>query len=245
MKIRFLGTKANIDITSPTHRRNASACIMHDGYNILIDCGLDWQSVIMAMDPPPDALFITHGHDDHVKGLQNGSPCPVYATQETWHIIDTYPIASEQRHVIESGEIYSFGDLDIMPHALSHSTRAPAVGYRIEDSDAAIFYITDVARIDNAEKALEQIDLYIGDGSLITRTMLVRTHDDTVTGHAPIEQQLKWCHTYGVSRALFTHCGRVIVRQDRHTVAAQIESLGKEYGVDAGIAHDGMCVDLS
>ncbi len=57
-----------------------------------------------------------------------------------------------------------------------------------------------------------------------------------------IRAQLGWCQKEGISRAIFTHCGSQIVTGDERTLGAQVRRLGKERGVDACIAYDGMQV---
>ena len=48
----------------------------------------------------------------------------------------------------------------------------------------------------------------------------------------------------GVTRAIFTHCGSEIVREDGRVAEAKVEALGRERGVRATIAYDGLEVVL-
>ena len=48
------------------------------------------------------------------------------------------------------------------------------------------------------------------------------------------------CQTEGVTWAVFTHCGSQIVGADGRSVAARIRRLGREHGVAARIAYDGL-----
>ena len=61
----------------------------------------------------------------------------------------------------------------------------------------------------------------------------------------PIRTQLGWCKAEGVTRAIFTHCGSEIVGSDGRSIATWIRRLGRERGVDARVAHDGMRCDLA
>ena len=126
---------------------------------------------------------------------------------------------------------------------VEHSTRAPAGGYRIVAGEATVFYVPDVVSIHGPKRALRGANLYVGDGSTIEHS-LVRRVGGHLVGHTPIRTQLGWCAEHGVPRALFTHCGSEIVSGDERTLGPRIRRLGKERGVDAGIARDDMEVVL-
>ncbi len=73
---------------------------------------------------------------------------------------------------------------------------------------------------------------------------MVRARDHVLIGHAPISAQLGWCEAEGVGRAIFTHCGSLIVKSDTRRIEARVRELGREHGVDASIAHDGLTLSL-
>ena len=125
----------------------------------------------------------------------------------------------------------------------AQSTRAPAVGYRIEAGRRVVFYAPDVAYIHEREDALNGADVYIGDGATMARSM-VRRRDDALIGHAPVRTQLTWCEKEGVARAIITHCGSQIVEGDERTLGARLREWARERNVEAEFAHDGMEVVL-
>ena len=47
-----------------------------------------------------------------------------------------------------------------------------------------------------------------------------------------------------MARAIFTHCGSEIVRGDERVAEAKVDALGRERGVRATIAYDGLEVVL-
>lgn len=96
MELHFLGTRGYIDIRSRRHKLHASLVVVYRGKKLMIDCGEDWRKRVRKI--MPDAIVITHGHPDHAWGLSEGSPAPVYASEETWRLIDAYLI--EERHAI-------------------------------------------------------------------------------------------------------------------------------------------------
>src|SRR5882724_7632161 len=98
MKITFLGTRGYIDARTRRHYRHTSTMIAYKGKRVMIDCGLDWAKKVFMVKP--DAIVITHAHPDHAWGLKNGSPCPVYATQESWDVMRNFAIEKTQKHLM-------------------------------------------------------------------------------------------------------------------------------------------------
>jgi len=241
MKIIFLGTKAYIDSRSRRHFRHTSTLIVHKNKKIMIDCGSDWTQKVWKIKP--DAIILTHAHPDHAWGLKNGSPCPVYATKKTWIIIKDYLIKKDLRKIVYMTKKNSIFGIKFKPFRVEHSLIAPAVSYRITVGKKIIFYAGDVLYIPNTKKTLKGAQLYIGDGSTITKS-LARKKDDQIYGHANIGTQLTWCKKAGIGWAIFTHCGSQIVDHDERTVAAKIRNLGKKRNVKAQIAYDGMQITL-
>lgn len=240
MKLTFLGTRANIAARTRRHNRHSALLVSYHRQRIMIDCGADWKGRIA--DIAPDAIFITHAHPDHAWGLAEGVECPVYATAEALAAITDYPVRTrveiKARTVVELD-----GGLRLEAFPVVHSLRAPAVGYRIGAGRSEVFYVPDAVDIEERQAALEGVDIFIGDGSSLTRP-LVRRRGDHLFGHTTIRAQLGWCGKCGVSRALFTHCGSEIVEGDERAMRAKLRSMASAHGVDADIAYDGMSIVL-
>lgn len=253
MKIKFLGTRGGIIPKSPLHQRHSATLISSGTTRILFDCGADWLGHLDEIKPKPQAIFITHGHPDHIGGLADGCPWPVFASAETWQLMKRYPIPAEQRFVCDHRTKIKIGNLIIEPFNVEHSLRAPAMGYRITDGKKTIFYVSDLVNIIDAKQALSNVDLYIGDGAIVIRRMLVRHKDHHLVGHSPIEAQLDWCKKYSIPQAIFTHCGSEITKhqtadpKDPGTkkLLDRIRLLEEKYGVRVAIAIDGQIVTLN
>jgi phosphoribosyl 1,2-cyclic phosphodiesterase len=203
--------------------------------DVMIDCGEDWLHRFEQLRPA--AILITHPHPDHALGLKNGTPCPVYATEEAWENMADFPVA--EHRMIKPRQPTEIGGIIFEPFPAEHSTRAPAVGYRITAGRPAVFYIPDVVYIHEREEALKGVRLYIGDGATITRP-IVRKPKERLIGHTPVGTQLTWCRKEGVPEAVISHCGSEIVGGDERKVGAKIRRMAEERGVKVTIAYDGM-----
>jgi len=235
IRLQFLGTRGEIELRSSRHRWHSALLVQCQKARIMLDCGADWRGRVAALRLT--AIVLTHAHLDHAGGLADGAPCPVYATAATWERIGRYPIA--HRRTIEPGRPFRLGSITWHAFELAHSIRAPAVGYRLTARKTVLFYAPDVAAIIDQKTALNGVTLYIGDGASITRPLL-RRRGQNVIGHASIKAQLGWCQTEGVPHAVFTHCGSQIVGADGRSVSAQVRRLGRERGVAARVAYDGL-----
>lgn len=230
----FLGTRGEIEVRSRRHRRHSAALVQSGDARIMIDCGKDWLRRLRTV--APTAIVLTHAHADHAWGLAEGAPCPVYATKATCVLLDRFPIRDRREMPVQKSVM--IGGVRFRACPVHHSIRAPAVGYRISAEGSTLFYVPDVAGLPNAAKTLRGIDVYIGDGATIKRSM-VRRRGRTLIGHAPIVAQLGWCKRAGVKRAIFTHCGSQIVRGDARRLDAMVRRLGRDHGIDARLARDG------
>lgn len=240
MKLTFLGTRGYIQTRSPRHARQSSLLVEYGEGTVMLDCGEDWLG--KAGELHPGAIVITHAHPDHAWGLRDGAPCPVYATGEAWESLKDF--ALQDRGIIVLGQPIEIQGMTFQAFPVAHSTRAPTVGYRITAGEFIIFYAPDVVYIEDRGLALAGVRLYIGDGAAITRS-LVRRAGESLVGHAPIRTQLTWCQKEGVTRAIFTHLGAEVVEGDEETVRALVRELGRERGMEAEVAHDGLEVVLS
>ena len=237
MKLVFLGTRGEIEARTRRHRMHTSLEVSYYGRRVMVDAGEDWRGELDELSP--HAIVVTHAHPDHARGLQDGAPCPVHATAECWQGMGGYPIPAEDRRVLEPRSPVEVEGIGLEAFTVEHSTRAPAVGYRITAGRRAVFYVPDVAYIHEREEALAGVDLYVGDGATMDRSF-IRRQGDRLVGHTPVRTQLTWCQKEGVEEAIITHCGSQIVEGDERTLGAQLREWARERGVEATIAHDGM-----
>jgi phosphoribosyl 1,2-cyclic phosphodiesterase len=239
VKLTFLGTRGGIAISSRRHRRHSSLLLQHGRSRIMIDCGTDWLHRLSSV--APTAIVLTHAHPDHAGGLAEGAPCPVYAPSATWSLLGGSLV--RDRRTLPLRRSARIDRIIFKAFPVAHSRLAPAVGLRIRAGKSCVVYVPDVAEIPDRPALLRGIDVYIGDGATVRRSM-VRRKGGTLIGHAPIATQLDWCQEAGVRRAIFTHCGSPIVRAKAAETDVLIGQLGIEHGMEARIAHDGLRLRL-
>ena len=238
--LTFLGTRGGIASRSRRHWRHSSLLIQYGDARIMIDCGTDWVARLLRV--APTTIVLTHAHPDHAQGLAKDVPCPVYASKKTLDSLKRFPI--RDRREMPARKSVMIDGVQFKAYPVQHSIRAPTVGYRVSVKGVNFFYAPDVAELPHILDALRGIDVYIGDGATVARSM-VRKKNGRLIGHAPITVQLGWCKLAGVHRAIFTHCGSPIVRGKTRVLSAAIRRLGQEQGIDARIASDGDRFSLS
>jgi len=239
MILEFLGTRGYIKARTQLHFRHSSCRVSFRGRAVVIDCGEDWQG--QAREMGAEAFVVTHAHPDHAFGLRAGAPCPVYATSETWESLADFRI--RDRRVMPPRQPQEIAGITFEAFPVVHSTRAPATGYRVSAGGVIVFYVPDVISIPDRDAALAGARVYIGDGASVTRPQ-VRQREGSVFGHTTVRAQLGWCLAERVPRAIFTHCGTEITEADPAELVTRVAALGRQKGVEAMVAHDGLKVTL-
>lgn len=129
-----------------------------------------------------DAIFLTHEHSDHTRGLEvflrRHHSAPVWTTRGTWSRV---PVRTRTWGEIESGRDYPVGSLRVRPVATSHDAAEP-VAYVFEDGLQRIAVCTDTGIFTHLlEQRLAACDL-----------LLIETnHDADMLRHGPYPWQLK------------------------------------------------------
>ena len=131
---------------------------------ILIDAGVSCKKLFEALKVnrlTPDAVkavFITHEHSDHIKGLKvfgSKIKCPVYAKRETLELLMKSDKVSSKSPLIEIQKSVCVAGMEVTafdtPHDAVHSC-----GYRIHTADDKLCAVcTDLGHISpEVEKAL-------------------------------------------------------------------------------------------
>lgn len=224
MKITFLGTGSSLGTpiisckcevcTSEDPKDNrlrAAILIEIDGKTILIDSGPDFREQMLRYNPNSklDAVLITHGHRDHIAGLDDVRPfnfiqdkaIRIYAEEiviEMIHKIFFYSFGKElykfgvpKFDMIPIDENKFFIDgIEIIPIRVYHSM--PMLGFRIKD----FAYITDAKKIEDSElNKLKNID------TLVINALRIKSHPT----HFNLEEALDFIQKVNPRRAFLTH----------------------------------------
>jgi Beta-lactamase superfamily domain len=224
----FLGTRGDIEKKTRRHRRHSALFVKASNGRVLVDCGADWLGRIEALRPT--AIIVTHAHPDHVQGLANGAPCPVYATAETWPLLAAYPIS--ERRIMPKREPIDVHGIVFEAFPVEHSIRAPAVGYRIAANQRSAFYVPDVVAIRDPAAALFGIGVYIGDGASMTRPIIRRCLSLRCRGAFAREQASSRWQELVRDPGLIEHRAAVSRRENRLDPARHIA--GQEADVPVG-----------
>lgn len=123
MKLTFLGTRGYIDASTRRHRRHTALLVEYRRRRVMIDCGEDWIGRVDEIRP--HAIMLTHGHPDHALGLTGGVRCPVYATKDTWRVLDHEGIVIEDSHAVKPRSPVDIRGITFEAFTVEHSLNCP------------------------------------------------------------------------------------------------------------------------
>ena len=228
---------------SPNRRTRPSVMLSYNDRNVLIDTGQDFHAqAVRERIGSIDAVLYTHGHADHILGMDDLRPLsfknpgglPLFADDATAEIIervfeytfrkeDRYPTSarvSMNRTAAVAGSAIKLFDAEIIRVPVQHG-RQTIAGYRI--GNAA--YLTDASEISTQSlPLLEGLDILILDA-------LRREPHPT---HMSLATAIETVKTIAPRRAFFTHISHDL---DHNTVNAELPA-------HIRLAHDGLRLDF-
>lgn len=142
--------------------------ITSNSKTILVDAGIAKTKIEKALlevnirADQVEAIFITHAHGDHVKGLPlaNKYKIPVYAGENEWK--DIKGVDSDLINGVGIGGIFGHGDFIITHFDVHHDSYRP-LGYTVRNVDGFKTSIClDTGQVDGAMlNAMKDSDIYV------------------------------------------------------------------------------------
>jgi phosphoribosyl 1,2-cyclic phosphate phosphodiesterase len=228
--VTFLGTGTSMGVPTlgcdcavcvspdPRDRRLRPSLLLrwHEGGRervVVIDTGPDFrEQALRAGLTRLDAVFYTHGHADHILGLDDlrplsfavareGGVIPLYANEETADVLRrifdytlspeaTYPTRARVR-VEPLGAGTCLHGVEFVPIPVLHG-KAGILGFRF----GRVAYLTDVSAIPE-----ESFPLLEGLDCVILSALRHKPHPS----HATLQQAVDWVQRIGARQAWFTH----------------------------------------
>lgn len=149
---------------------------------ILIDAGFSGKRVeelLNSIDVCPtslDAIFVTHEHGDHIKGvgvLSRRYDLPLYANEKTWLGMESKigKIKEKNIKVFTTDDWIEMKDLTVNPIKIFHDALEP-VGYVVHYNNKKISLVTDTGIIDHRIKdKIKDSNIYLMEANHDTRML--------------------------------------------------------------------------
>ena len=222
-------------------RTRPSVMVEWEGHRVVIDSGPDFREQALREGITRlDAVLYTHGHADHILGLDDlrpltyprvtgGGRLPLYARAETSHILqsvfkyifdDNYKYGGlakvELREI--SGPLELLG-VKVIPIPVMHGD-SEIIGYRI----GRFAYLTDFSAIPEASMAmLDGVELVFLDAL---------RHEPHPT-HSTVANSLKIAERIGAAQTYFTHISHDLGH----------EATNKTLPANVRLAYDGLRIE--
>jgi ribonuclease BN (tRNA processing enzyme) len=245
MLLRFYGMKGYVKARSRSHSGHSAFTVEAAGFRLLCDFGENRKGRLEAIGP--DAIFVSHGHPDHAWGLAEGTKVPVLASESTHALLSQY--ALERRVRRQAGRAEAVGPFRLTAVAVAHSIRCPGMAARVETPEGTLVYSGDIVGFEgrgSAEEILAGADVYVGDGSTLTASLVRRHPSGALLGHTTVRAQLGWLGKAGVPRAVFSHFGEGPIAMGDDRLSSAIEELAraKAPGCEVFVARDGAVYEM-
>jgi phosphoribosyl 1,2-cyclic phosphate phosphodiesterase len=253
LRVTFLGTGTSHGVpmigcdcavcrsTDPRDARLRPSIVVHtDSTTVLVDAGPDLRTQALRHRLRRlDAIVFTHGHADHILGLDDvrrfnaimKGPMPCYADERTladlrrsfYYVFDPQAPKGGGLPALDLRAVdglFAIGDLAVQPIPLWHGER-PILGFRF----GRFAYLTDCSGIaDEAWPLLEGLDAVVVDA----------LREEPHPTHFSLGQAVEAATRIGARRTFFTHMCHHLPH----------EATNAKLPAGMQLAHDGLTLDL-
>jgi phosphoribosyl 1,2-cyclic phosphate phosphodiesterase len=253
LKITFLGTGTSqgvpfigcsCDVCTSQDKRDkrlrASIWIQDESASVVIDSGPDFRYQMLRADVKHlDAIVFTHGHKDHVAGLddvraynywQNG-PVDIYANAQTEAVIRRefsyvfnevhYPGIPMLHLITMDGSAFDIGSLHFQPVKVLHY-KMEVYGFRV----GRFTYITDANFIND-----DEVEKIKGTEILVLNALRHESH----ISHFTLKEAIAMATRIGAQQTYFTHIS--------HQLGLHV-SVEKTLPPGMHLAYDGLLLNI-
>lgn len=234
MKIKILGTRAQIEAKQPGH-------VLHTGIlfdnKILLDLG---EKEFLSENP--EYIFFTHFHPDHAYFEYAGENLPPQIS---------FPIYAPEKHdkvknikLIDENETVNAGGYAITPVPVIHSLKVKSFGYIVEKNQKRVFFSSDVAWIEKKHRSrFGKLDMVITEGSYFRSGGMIRRDKKSgkIFGHTGIPDLVKMFEPF-TDHIVIIHLGTWFMK-DVEKGIGKIKSFGNK-NLKVEPAYDGQVFEV-
>ena len=145
-----------IEITPLFSGSSGNSILIKNGKNlVLVDVGVSRQRISKKLNTygynleDITAILLTHGHIDHVKGLDivmKYSNARLYCQKECLDVIGKYVEKVDDNRITTTKEIFTIGNMEIASFPLPHDS--PCTGYTFTTSENKVAVLTDLGKFE-------------------------------------------------------------------------------------------------
>lgn len=195
-----------------------SIFVSSNNTKVLIDAGMAGKSIesaLKSIDEKPneiDAIFVTHEHSDHIKGvgvMSRKYDIPIYANEDTWKAMNEKIGKIKEHNINMLDKSYvDIKDMHIINYSVSHDAASP-LGYALCSENKKACIATDLGFFSETVKDV------IEDADVI---LLESNHDVEMLKFGPYPYPLKRRILSDVGHLSNDACGKALVEimNDKH-----------------------------